>query len=70
MKNHAGEVINKIDDAMFLRNDGTVYRREGLLITGSDGSVMSVVDIGAGAGSGLPGMAVSTFGGFRKDDDW
>ena len=65
-----GEVINKIDDSTFLRNDGTVYRQEGNLITGSDGSVMSVVDTGADAGSGLPSMAVTTFGGFRKDDEW
>jgi hypothetical protein len=65
-----GEVINKIDDSTFLRNDGTVYRQEGNLITGSDGSVMSVVDTGAGTGSDLPGIAVTTFGGFRTDDDW
>jgi hypothetical protein len=65
-----GEIINKIDDSTFLRNDGTVYRQQGNLITGSDGSVMSVVDSGAEAGSGLPGMAVTTFGGFRKDEDW
>jgi hypothetical protein len=65
-----GEVINKIDDSTFLRNDGTVYRQEGNLITGSDGSVMSVVDTGANAGSDLPGMAVTTFSGFRKDDEW
>ena len=65
-----GEVINKIDDSTFLRNDGTVYRQEGNLITGSDGSVMSVVDTGADAGSGLSCMAVTTFGGFRRDDDW
>jgi hypothetical protein len=65
-----GEVINKIDDSTFLRNDGTVYRQEGNLITGSDGSVMSVVDTGADASSGLPGMAVTTFGGVRTDDEW
>jgi hypothetical protein len=65
-----GEVINKIDDSTFLRNDGTVYRKEGNLITGSDGSVMSVVDTGADAGSGQPGMAVTTFGGFRRNDEW
>jgi hypothetical protein len=65
-----GEVINKIDDSTFLRNDGTVYRQEGNLITGSDGSVMSVMDTGADAGSGLSSMAVTTFGGFRKEDDW
>jgi hypothetical protein len=65
-----GEVINKIDDSTFLRNDGTVYRQEGSLITGSDGSVMSVMDTGADAGSGLSGMAVNTFDGFRKDDEW
>jgi hypothetical protein len=65
-----GEVINKIDDSTFLRSDGTVYRQEGNLITGSDGSVMSVVDTGADAGSGLPGMAITTFGGFRRDDEW
>jgi hypothetical protein len=65
-----GEVINKIDDSTFLRNQGTVYRQEGNLITGSDGSVMSVVDTGADAGSGLPSMAVTTFGGFRRDDEW
>ncbi len=56
-----GEVINKMDDSTFLRNDGTVYRQEGNLITGSDGSVMSVVDTGADAGSGLPGMAVTNW---------
>ena len=65
-----GEVINKIDDSTFLRNDGMVYRRDGNLITGSDGSVMSVVDTGADASIGLPGIAVTTFGGFRKDDKW
>lgn len=69
-KTDTGEVINKTNDAMFLRSDGTVYRQEGNLITGSDGSVMSVVDTGADAGSGLPGMAVTTYGGFRKDEDW
>lgn len=65
-----GEVINKMDDSSFIRNDGTVYRQEGSLITGSDGSVMSVMDTGADAGSGLSSMAVTTFGGFRKDEDW
>jgi hypothetical protein len=65
-----GEVINKMDDSTFLRNDGTVYRQEGNLITGSDGSVMSVVDTGADASSGLPGMAVTTLGGVRTDDEW
>ena len=65
-----GEVINKIDDSTFLRSDGTVYRQQGHLITGSDGSVMSVVDTGAGTGSGLPGMAVTTFSGLSTDDDW
>lgn len=65
-----GEVINKMDDSKFLRNDGTTYRQEGKLITGSDGSVMSVVDTGADAGSGLSGMAVTTFGGIRTSDEW
>ncbi len=65
-----GEVINKMDDSTFLRNDGTTYRQEGKLITGSDGSVMSVVDTGADAGSGLSGMAVTTFGGIRTSDEW
>lgn len=65
-----GEVINKIDDLTFLRNDGAVYRQEGNLITDSDGSAISVVDTGADAGSGRPSMAVTTFGGFRKDEDW
>ncbi len=65
-----GEVINKVDDSTFLRNDGTVYRQEGNLITGSDGSVMSIVDTGADAGSGPPGMAVTNFGGFRRNDEW
>jgi hypothetical protein len=64
-----GEVINKIDDSTFLRNDGTVYRQEGNLITGSDGSVLNVVDTGGDTGSGLPGMAVTTYSGFSKDDD-
>jgi hypothetical protein len=65
-----GEVINRIDDSTFLRNDGTVYRQEGNLITGSDGSVLNVVDTGADTSSGLPGMAVTTYSGFSKDEDW
>jgi hypothetical protein len=65
-----GEVINKIDGSTFLRSDGTVYRQQGQLITGSDGSVLNVVDTGADTGSGLPGMAITTYGGFTKDEDW
>ncbi len=67
-----GEVINKIDDSTFLRSDGTVYRQEGQLITGSDGSVMTVLDIDPHASSGHSGMAVTTFAGSRSslDDDW
>ncbi len=65
-----GEFINKTDDSTFLRSDGTVYRQEGSLITGSDGSVLNVIDTGADLGSGLPGMAVATFSGSRIDDDW
>lgn len=64
-----GEVINKTNDSMFLRSDGTVYRQEGNLITGSDGSVLNVVDTGAVTGSGIPGLAVTTYSGFGKDDD-
>jgi hypothetical protein len=64
-----GEVINKIDDSTFIRNDGTVYRQVGNLITGSDGSVMSVVDTGTGIDNSLPSMAVTTYGGFRSDDN-
>jgi hypothetical protein len=62
-----GEVINKIDDSTFLRSDGTVYRQEGHLITGSDGSVMTVVDTGVDTDSGLPGLAVTTFGGYSVE---
>ena len=65
-----GEVINRIDDSTFLRNDGTVYRQEDNLITGSDGSVLNVLDTGADIGSGLPGIAVTTYSGFSKEDDW
>jgi hypothetical protein len=65
-----GEVINKTNDSMLLRSDGTVYRQEGNLITGSDGSVLNVVDTGGDTGSGFPGMAVTTYSGFSKDDDW
>ena len=65
-----GEVINKMDDSTFLRNDGTVYRQEGNLITGSDGSVLNAVDAGTDMSSGLSGIAVTTFGGFRRDDEW
>lgn len=65
-----GEVINKTNDSMFIRSDGTVYRQEGDLITGSDGSVLNVVDTGGDTGSVLPGMAVTTYSGFSKDDDW
>jgi len=65
-----GEVINKTNDSMFLRSDGTVYRQEGNLITGSDGSVLNVVDTGGDTGSGLPGMAVTTYSGISKHDDW
>ena len=65
-----GEVINKIDDTTFLRTDGTVYRQQDNLITGSDGSVMTVLDTGADVDSGHPRMAVTTFGGIRTGDDW
>lgn len=65
-----GEVINKIDDSTFLRSDGTVYRQEGSLITGSDGSVMSMLDTGADTGSSHSGMAVTTFSGTRTREDW
>jgi hypothetical protein len=67
-----GEVINKIDDSTFLRSDGTVYRQEGHLITGSDGSVLSVLDTDPHASSGHTGMAVTTYAGSRSslDDDW
>ncbi len=65
-----GEFINKTDDSTFLRSDGTVYHQEGSLITGSDGSVLNVIDTGADIRSGLPGMAVTTFSGSRMDDDW
>jgi hypothetical protein len=67
-----GEVINKIDDSTFLRSDGTVYRQEGHLITGSDGSVMTVLDIDPHASSGHAGMAVTTYAGSRSslDDEW
>ena len=67
-----GEVINKIDDSTFLRSDGTVYRQEGHLITGSDGSVMTVLDTGACTDSGHPVMAVTTFSGSRSHlgEDW
>jgi len=64
-----GEVINKTDDSMFLRSDGTVYRQERNLITGSDGSVFNVVDTGADTRSGLTGMAMTTLYGFGKGDD-
>ena len=67
-----GEVINKIDDSTFLRSDGTVYRQEGSLITGSDGSVLSVLEMDPHASSGHAGMAVTTFEGSRSrlDDEW
>lgn len=65
-----GEVINKTNDSMFLRSDGTVYRQEGNLITGSDGAVLNVVDTGSDTSSGIPGLAVATDSGFGKDDDW
>ena len=65
-----GEVINNIDDTTFLRTDGTVYRQQDNLITGSDGSVMTVLDTGADADNTHPRMAVTTFGGIRTGDDW
>jgi hypothetical protein len=67
-----GEVINKIDDSTFVRSDGTVYRQEGHLITGSDGSVMTVLDTGADTDLVHPGMAVTTFSGSRSHlgEDW
>ena len=68
----SGEVINKIDDSTFVRSDGTVYRQEGNLITGSDGSVMTVLDTDPHTCSGHAGMAVTTYAGSRSslDDDW
>ena len=67
-----GEVINKIDDSTFLRSDGTVYRQVRHLITGSDGSVMTVLDTGSDKDSGHPGMAVTTFSGSGSHlgEDW
>lgn len=67
-----GEVINKIDDSTFFRSDGMVFRQQGQLITGSDGSVLNVVDTDPHASTGRSGMAVTTYAGSRSslDDDW
>lgn len=73
---NSGEVIHKVDDATFLASDGTVYHQQGHLITGSDGSVLTVLDSGVDANhaedadSRPAGIAVSTFGGIRSGDDW
>ena len=64
----SGEVINKINDHMYLRANGTVYREQGNLITGSDGSVMSLLDTGDVADSAAPRIAVNTYaGGFGEE---
>lgn len=64
------EVINKIDDHTYLRANGTVYREQGDLITGSDGSVMTLLDGGQESDSGLPRIAVRTCAGGDRDPEW
>ena len=67
-----GEIINKIDDSTFVKSAGTVYSQECHLITGSDGSVLTVLDTGVDTNSGQPGMAVTTYSGSRSHlgEDW
>ena len=52
-----GQVINKVGDDTWLDQNGTVFRRQDNIITGSDGSIHNVVrgvgsDDGSGNGSG------------------
>lgn len=64
-----GEIVNKIDDLTYLRSDGTVYREQDNLITGSDGSVMTLLDTGGATQSGSPRMAIRTYSGRDPDAD-
>ena len=65
-----GQVINRVGDDTWLDQNGTVFRKQGNIITGSDGSIHNVVrGMGSDDGS-MPGMAIKTSSGFGDDNDF
>lgn len=65
-----GDVINKVNDQTYMGTDGTVFRRQGSVITGSDGSIINVIDAGSDGDGASPRMGIQTFDGYRNEHDW
>ncbi len=65
-----GDLINKIDDKTYIGSDGTVFHRHGTVISGSDGSIINVVDTGSNFDRASPRMGVQTFDGYNNEQDW
>ena len=64
-----GDVINKVAEDTYLSPSGTVYRRTGTNITGSDGSLYSLLDGSGQDGQlGAGSMAIKTSNGFESGD--
>ena len=64
------DVINKVSSGTYVATDGTVFTQQGSLITGSDGSLFSMVDdSGAGERNTFGQMAIKTSNGFGDDSD-
>ncbi len=65
-----GDVINKVNDQTYMGTDGTVFRRQGSVITGSDGSIINLLDAGSDVDRTSPRMGVQTFDGYNNDGNW
>ena len=60
--------INKVGDDTWLDQSGTVFRKQGYTITGSDGSIHNLVRGTGSDDDSMPGMAIKTSRGFGDDD--
>jgi hypothetical protein len=65
-----GGIINKVSEGTYVSSDGKVFTQTGSVISGSDGSLFSIID-----GSGMDErntigqMAIKTSTGFGDEDD-